>query len=58
MKQIERSVAINAPADRVWEVLVDFTHYPEWNPFVTLVAGEPLPGKRLKFVFARQAAWV
>lgn len=48
MKRIERSVTINASAERVWEILVNFTRYPDWNPFVTSVVGEPTPGKRLK----------
>jgi hypothetical protein len=48
MKQIARSVSISASADRVWEILVDFARYPEWNPFVTSVEGEPAPGKRLR----------
>ncbi|KAI1789736.1 hypothetical protein LXA43DRAFT_556036 [Ganoderma leucocontextum] len=25
---------IDAPLETVWEVLTDFTKYPEWNPFV------------------------
>ena len=48
MRQIERSVTINTSADRVWQILVDFARYPEWNPFVTSVAGEPIVGKRLR----------
>ncbi len=48
MRQIERSVTINASADRVWQILVDFARYPEWNPFVTSVAGEPVAGGRLR----------
>lgn len=26
-------VIINAPIERVWEVLMDLPRYPEWNPF-------------------------
>lgn len=48
MKRIERAVTINASADRVWEILVDFPRYPDWNPFVTSVAGEAFPGRRLR----------
>ena len=33
-------VEIDAPAERVWEVLTDFRRYPEWNPFMPRVAGE------------------
>ena len=33
-------VEIDAPAERVWQVLTDFRRYPEWNPFMPRVAGE------------------
>ncbi len=31
------AVEIEAPVERVWEVLVDFARYGEWNPFTTRV---------------------
>jgi hypothetical protein len=33
-------VEIDAPAERVWQILTDFRRYPEWNPFMPRVAGE------------------
>jgi hypothetical protein len=33
-------IEIDAPAERVWQVLTDFRRYPEWNPFMPRVAGE------------------
>lgn len=38
---------VDAPVDRVWDVLVDFDRYPEWNPFTprveaTLQIGTPV----------------
>jgi hypothetical protein len=41
------TVEIDAPAAYVWEVLVDYPRYPEWNPFTvrvetTLVIGDPI----------------
>lgn len=30
-------VEIEAPAERVWDILVDFERYKEWNPFTTRV---------------------
>ena len=30
-------VEIEAPAERVWDILVDFERYGEWNPFTTRV---------------------
>ena len=43
-------VAINAPVEKVWEVLVDFERYHQWNPFCVeasgkLAVGEPLTMK-------------
>lgn len=41
------TVDINAPAQFVWDVLVDFEKYGEWNPFnpkveATLEVGKPI----------------
>ena len=40
MKEIEGSVEIDAPIERVWEVLTDFKAYSKWNPFITQMSGE------------------
>lgn len=60
-------VEINAPIETVWQVLLDFNRYPEWNPFTwrvetDLQVGSPvklyvhLPGrgKRLQTEFIRE----
>ena len=44
---IDATVEIDAPAELVWQVITDFPHYGEWNPFCveassTLVPGEPI----------------
>jgi len=44
---IEQEIWIDAPAERVWEVVSDLASYPEWNPFVvscrsTLAPGDPI----------------
>lgn len=41
------TVEIAAPAELVWEVMVDYERYPEWNPFTvavetTLKVGDPI----------------
>lgn len=46
MKRIETVVQIDAAPARVWQVLVDFSDYPDWSPRLTL-AGRPEPGQRL-----------
>ena len=46
-RDVEASVEIDAPRDVVWETLVDFESYPQWNPFTrrvetTLEVGAPV----------------
>ena len=45
--QLRTEVEIQAPPQRVWEVLTDFSAYHEWNPFITSVSGDLLVGKTL-----------
>ncbi|SDP39900.1 SRPBCC domain-containing protein [Lentzea jiangxiensis] len=40
-------VEIDAPAAFVWDVLLDYPHYPQWNPYTlavatTLAVGSPI----------------
>ncbi|GHH54118.1 SRPBCC domain-containing protein [Lentzea cavernae] len=40
-------VEIDAPASFVWDVLLDYPHYPQWNPYTlavstTLAVGSPI----------------
>ncbi|AFK17928.1 SRPBCC domain-containing protein [Haloferax mediterranei ATCC 33500] len=44
--ELTTSIEIDAPPERVWEVLIDFDHYPEWNPFMR-IAGRPNEGATL-----------
>jgi hypothetical protein len=48
MKQLHSQIEIDAPAEHVWAVLTDFASYPEWNPFIPRISGEPKTGERLK----------
>ena len=41
MKELRSQIEIEAPAERVWQVLTDFAAYPEWNPFIRRVSGRP-----------------
>ena len=47
MPAIDTSIDIAASPQRVWSVLTDFAAYPQWNPFITRIAGEPVVGSRL-----------
>ncbi|MGH2613811.1 MAG: SRPBCC family protein [Thermomicrobiales bacterium] len=46
--QLHSTIEIEAPPSRVWEVLTDFAAYPDWNPFVRRIAGQPIVGSRLE----------
>lgn len=48
MKEVFSEIEILAPAGRVWQVLTDFASYPEWNPFIRRISGQPEEGTRLK----------
>ena len=48
MRLIDTRVEIGAPTGRVWGVLTDFAHFPEWNPFIVRIDGSPEPGARLR----------
>jgi hypothetical protein len=47
MREITTTVDIAAPPGRVWETLMDFDTYREWNPFVVSITGRPAVGSRL-----------
>jgi uncharacterized protein YndB with AHSA1/START domain len=48
MKELHSQIDINASAERVWQLLTDFASYPQWNPFIRRISGEPATGERLK----------
>lgn len=55
---IEKTIEINAPAARVWEVITDLKRYPEWNPFMrecstTFKPGAPIDMKVQLFAKAQ-----
>ncbi len=44
MLTIRASADIDAPIERVHEIMMDFPRYAEWNPFVRGITGEPRVG--------------
>ncbi|AEH38745.1 SRPBCC domain-containing protein [Halopiger xanaduensis] len=48
MEVIETFEEIDAPPPVVWDVLLEFDSYPEWNPFVRSIEGLPVQGERLR----------
>jgi hypothetical protein len=47
VEELQASIEINAPAERVWDVLSDLSRYEEWNPFMTQAEGELIEGTKL-----------
>jgi hypothetical protein len=47
VKELRTRIEIEAPAERVWQVLTDFAAYPEWNPFMRRAKGGPEVEERL-----------
>ena len=45
---ISAAVDIEAPPERVWDVLVDLSSYEAWNPFIVEASGEVAAGRRLR----------
>jgi hypothetical protein len=48
MKELVTDIHINASRGTIWNVLADFGSYPEWNPFIRSISGDPKPGEKLK----------
>ncbi len=46
-KELCSSVDIHAPDTQVWQVLTDFSHYPQWNPYIRQASGELRTGAQL-----------
>ena len=44
---ITTTIRINAPATIIWETLMEFENYPEWNPFIRSISGNPKTGEKL-----------
>ncbi len=44
---IGTSVDIDADLKTVWQILMDFPAYPNWNPFIRSIEGEAHQGSRL-----------
>ena len=47
VRSIVTVVDINAPGDRVWQVLADLDGYRAWNPFLTSASGAITPGSTI-----------
>ncbi len=39
MREIRTEITIKATKEKIWEILTDFEHYPDWNPFILSIKG-------------------
>ena len=56
MHRIETQIDINASAERVWSVLMDFPGYGRWNPFIRSIEGTPKVGESLNVYIQPQGS--
>lgn len=47
MREIRTKIDIDASPEDVWNVLMDFNAYGEWNPFVVSISGTGVEGEEL-----------
>lgn len=45
---LHTEIDINASAPEVWRVLVNWSEFPDWAPFITYLSGEQHIGAKLK----------
>ncbi|MCP4724533.1 MAG: SRPBCC domain-containing protein, partial [bacterium] len=48
MKMIHSYIEIESSCEDIWNILLDFKSYPDWNPFIKEIQGEAKTGSRLK----------
>lgn len=47
-KEISTEIEIYASAERIWQILMDFAAYPQWNPYIREISGEAKVGSKIK----------
>jgi hypothetical protein len=50
MERLETTITVDAPRERVWEILMNFSEYSDWNPFIVSIRGMQEIGARLSVV--------
>lgn len=48
MQEIRTEIEIDAPVNKVWSILTDFSRHAEWNPFIREISGELRQGAQLQ----------
>ncbi len=47
-REVHSEIEINASAEDVWNILINFNEYPKWNPFITNISGEMKEGSQIR----------
>jgi hypothetical protein len=50
MNEVRTEITIEAPVERIWELLADFDLYPHWNPLFQRATGRLNDGEQLELV--------
>lgn len=45
--ELRTEINIQASPEKVWAILMDFSNYPQWNPFIQSIEGDAAVGKQL-----------
>ncbi|MEI6438833.1 MAG: SRPBCC domain-containing protein [Alphaproteobacteria bacterium] len=56
MPSILTEISLDHTLERVWQVLVDFDHYAEWNPLNIKAKGQARLGARIPMTFLNPAS--
>ena len=48
VKQIKTSIVINASREKIWNILMDFERYHEWNSFIKSISGKVKKGNQIR----------
>jgi hypothetical protein len=48
LKEIYTEIDIKASPEKAWKILTDFNNFPQWNPFIHKINGDPKVGTKLK----------
>ena len=47
MKEVRSEIEINSYPESVWNILIDFAAYDQWNPFINRVVGAATEGSKI-----------
>jgi hypothetical protein len=47
VKEVRSEIEINSYPESVWNILIDFATYDQWNPFINKIVGAPTEGSKI-----------